>query len=116
LKKKIQRHAKNSAGQFGAIPENYVQPIDDTSDATSASVPNTHSNYPDFDAFNPNEHDTRKLSETSYQPPVEQNQYLNSNLCDDWSLSEPVIPSQLTVRYFLLLFSFIKNESPMLLY
>jgi len=124
----IQRYAKNSSGQVGVIPENYVQAVADPPEPNEPPPPlSTFSSpYPNLDGFNSNNNGPR----TSYPPPYDQHQYMNpatyNNNTNNWQTQShetsawPSSP-QNNVRYiylFILFFQCIlvnKNSSSLLI-
>lgn len=98
----FQRYAKNSAGQVGVIPENYVQASDDPPEP-SVPPPPPASVYPSFDGFNGNTNHSD--SRSSNPPPYKPHTYMNPSSYGDtnWSSNNstpwPSSP-QVNVRYY----------------
>ncbi|CAF3985360.1 unnamed protein product [Rotaria sp. Silwood2] len=89
-------YAKNSAGQVGVIPENYVQALADPPEPNEPPPPpplftfsNPNNTYLNKDLFNPNNNVSKPAIPPSHPPPYDPPQYMNPTTTISWQPVEP---------------------------
>jgi hypothetical protein len=97
------RYAKNSSGQVGVIPENYVQALADPPEPNEPPPPlssfssSNHSMYPSMDTHHNNANTSRSSIQSNVEPPL----YMNPNAANNWPAPDLPAwsPAQRPVRY-----------------